>query len=134
MRRLQCKLKPHFQSHQLKQPRSLQAIFTPRLGVPVDFLSIQNSKFRDNSNTIISETAETEKTSDWRSLHIKPIVIPPPKSRSVLSATSHEIQASFSLQSQRPVLAPLSVPLTDLEYAAKFRSEISEDPEITSTQ
>ena len=87
----------------------------------IDFFKIQNAK-RDISNTIISET---EITSDLKSPAIQS-----PRSRSVLSATSQAVQATFLPQSPRPALVPPSVPLTDLEYAAKFRSEILQEPEL----
>ena len=93
------------------------------------FFKIQNAKKDINRDISNTQTVEIEITSD-----LKSPVIQTPQSRSVLSATSQAVQATFLPQSPQPALVPPSEPLTDLEYAAKFRSEISEDPELTSSQ
>ena len=101
------------------------------LSLFIYFFEIQNVKApkREISNTIISETTETEIISDLKSPAIQP-----PQSRSVLSATSQAVQATISPISPQPARAPPSVPLTDLEYAAKFRSEILQEPKRISTE
>ena len=98
------------------------------LSLCIDFFKIQDAKRDINRDISNTQTAQTEVTSDLKS------AIEPPQSRSVLSATSQAVRATFLSQSPRPALVPPSVPLTDLEYAAQFRSEILQEPEIISTE
>ena len=99
------------------------------LSLCIDFFQIQDAKRDINRDISNTQTAEIEITSG-----LKAPAIQPPQFRSILSATSQAVQATFSSKSPRPSLVPPSEPLTDLEYAAKFRSEILQEPELISTE
>ena len=98
------------------------------LSLYIYFFKIQDAKRDINRDISNTQTAETEITSGLKS------AIEPPQSRSVLSPTSLAVQAAVLSQSPRPALVPPSVPLTNLEYAAKFRGEILQEPELISTE
>ena len=93
-------------------------------------ISFQNGGNRDNTN---EQIFGTEENNGRDFLIIQPAETPSPTSQTMITTYMDTV----SLQSPRPLESPRfasSEPLADLAYAAEFRSEILQEPEITSTQ
>ena len=93
-------------------------------------ISFQNASNRDNAK---EQIFGIEENNGRDFVIIQPAETPSPTSQAMTTTYIGIV----SLQSPRPLESrqfASSEPLADLAYAVKFRSEILQEPELTSTQ